>query len=799
MCAAPTTNAPAPAVEYAIEIAQGLAAAHEKGLVHRDLKPENVFITRDGRVKILDFGLAKLSQSDPAGHQPTQTATGVALGTPGYMAPEQVRAQPADHRCDIFAFGTVLFEMLEGRRAFAGESGVEAMHAILTQEPPALTRASPLLDQIVRHCLEKEPGERFQSARDLGFQLRLARHPSARAAVATRTERPWPRYAVAAALVLVAAAVAAALPWWRTSQQATSPSLTITRLTSYSGLTTNAALSPDGTMVAYASDAAGRSGGGNLDIWLQQIGQTEAIRLTTDAADDREPHFSPDGRRIAFRSEREGGGIYVVSTLGGAATRIAAGGRTPRYSPDGKFIGYWAGESGRVADTGTRVYVIGANGGSPLQIASNLRVSRNPVWSPDGTRLLVIGSDEAIYDTTRPSWDWWVAPREGGVARRAGAAERLRALGLGLPTPATWDHARGIVFAADLGDTRNIWQLPLSSDGNPTGAPRRLTTGAAIEDSPAVAGDRMVFSSFAENTDIWSLPVDTLRGTVTGPLERITDNAGLDVQPALSADGRRVAFTSNRAGNFDIYVKDIAADEERAVTISATFESRPAISADGSMIAYNEGPPSSRRVFVSSLRDPAGPVAVNVCTDCYVPWDWAPDNRHLLYWPQNWRQIGLLDIQSRNTAIILTQDNYSLLRASFSPDGRWIVFQADLAFDRSQLFIAPFRGMARIDRSSWVEATPSSHPAYIPRWSPDGNALYFMASIDGYSCLWRQVLEPSTKRPIGDPTAVHHMHGARRSITYIAPGFAEISVARDRIVFPMAERTGNIWMAEWKP
>lgn len=252
------------AVDYARQLAQGLAAAHERGIVHRDLKPENLFITGDGRLKILDFGLAKLTLPDPVDSNITsaptraETGAGVVVGTAAYMSPEQARGQPTDHRSDIFAFGTILHEMLTGQQAFRADSSVETMNAILKEEPPEVSQVNPDVpagfDRIVQHCLEKSPGERFQSARDLGFQLEALSGASgsgstvAARAVPARSRRLRPLVGA----VIVAILIAAAFKAGRDSRLP-DPQPTYRQLTFRQGSIFSARFTPDGQSVVYGA------------------------------------------------------------------------------------------------------------------------------------------------------------------------------------------------------------------------------------------------------------------------------------------------------------------------------------------------------------------------------------------------------------------------------------------------------------------------------------------------------------------------------------------------------------------
>ncbi len=370
---------PRKAVEYAVQISRGLGAAHGKGVVHRDLKPENLFVTRDARVKILDFGLAKLTAPEEAASgassAPTivsQTESGVVLGTVGYMSPEQVRCQPADPRSDLFAFGAVLYEMISGRRAFKGDTPADTMSVILKEDPPELTQANrsvpPTLDRVVRRCLEKDPEERFQSARDLGFALEaLSATSSAEKTTATGNAKEKQSWKIALAMALLA--IAAYLIGQRAGAPVSGAQPNFHPLTFRRGTLFNARFAPDGETVVYAAAWDGTPTG-----------------LYMTRAD------SPESRRLELTE----GNLFAVSTSGEMAVSI---GCTQFY----------------IGDCGGTLARMPLSGGGPRAVLDQVTSAD---WSPDGKDLAVVHEVEGhrrvefpaghvVYDTT----DWVTSAR----------------------------------------------------------------------------------------------------------------------------------------------------------------------------------------------------------------------------------------------------------------------------------------------------------------------------------------------------------------------------------------------------
>src|SRR5882672_12239661 len=398
------------AIDYALGIAHGLAAAHEKGIVHRDLKPDNIFITKDGRVKILDFGIAKLTQPERNASQtdiPTRrvdTGPGIVMGTVGYMSPEQVRGQAVDHRSDIFSFGAILYEMLSGRRAFHGESAADTMSAILKEDPPDLSdtnqNISPTLERLVNHCLEKNPEARFHSASDLAFALEaisgspgvssqtMAAMTALPARVRIKKQLPW---LVAALLAL---ALIAALPlvflYFRSAPtsrpnvvRAMIPPPENAHLLYFNQM----AVSPDGLRLAFVAIGAN----GATSLWVRPLEALSAQPLAgTEHASY--PFWSPDSRFIGFFAD-------------GKLRKIDAGGGPPQMlcdAPNGRG-GTWNRDSVIVfaPDIFSALYRVSAAGGAPaalpLDQSRKEKVYHFPYFLPDGRHFLYRAGVTSAY------------------------------------------------------------------------------------------------------------------------------------------------------------------------------------------------------------------------------------------------------------------------------------------------------------------------------------------------------------------------------------------------------------------
>jgi len=638
-------------LRLAVPLVDAVAAAHEHGIVHRDLKPANVMLATDGRVKVLDFGLAKLKPAAPAGAEttflPAGSLTGqhTVVGTAAYMSPEQAEGRPVDQRSDIFSLGVVLYEMACGQRPFKGDTAFSLISSIIKDAPAPLSEVKrdipPALERVVAKALAKAPAERYQRAVELGDELREVQEQTASRRFVSRMVREvarsrWTRrLAVAVGLVAVVSAAAWYLiPRDERAERRTPPAAlhaTFRRLSADPGVEQFPSLLPDGKWVVYSGQAAG-----NRNIYLLSTSGQNPINLTADStADNDEPAASPDGERIAFRSSRDGGGIFVMGRTGEGVRRVTPTGVSaafnPAWSPDGTEIAY-ATENIQLTPLNwehkSELWVVNVTTGAQrrLEVADAV----NPSWSPHGHRIAYVSRRQQTESVAAA----------GAVSGRVMDVYTVPAPG-GEPVPATNDAATDwspvwspdgqyIYFVSDRGGSMNLWRVPVDEvSGKRLGEPEPITTPAPFLAHPSISADgrRIAYSLVGQTSNIQRIALDAATATVKGQPSWVTTGSRLWANPDPTPDGEWVVFYSRDQPEGDLYVCRPDGTGLRQLTSDAAIDRVPRWSPDKTWIAFFSN--RSGPLALWKIRAADGSDLQQVTESGGIP-VWSPDSTRLV-------------------------------------------------------------------------------------------------------------------------------------------------------------------------
>ncbi len=495
-------------------------------------------------------------------------------------------------------------------------------------------------------------------------------------------------------------------------------------------------------------------------------------RVTNGGIDHRQPAFSPDGKSIVYRSDEDGGGIWISPVRGGRARLLARGGERPRFAPDGRTISYRA---------AGKLFTVDAKGGEPRAIHPDFDASSAPVWTAEGA--LVFAACRG-----RSECDWWSAA-PGAGPKPLGAAAILKKHKLPATAVPEASTKRGIVFTADDHGKSRLFVLA-------NGAVKRLTAEDRDESSPAIAPDgRVFFASRSENIDVWTLPLRANEAAAKGALQRLTDDPAIDQRPSLSADGSRIAWETSRGGNFEVRVKDLATGRETAITNGPLREHMPAISSDGSELVYDAHDGEVVTIYRSRF-DGGPPALVWKESTGQGSFQWTAGAASVLYFHREPPgTVGLMDLASKKRTVLLRHPtwNLSLADARSSPDGQWIAFPVPFADHRSRLAIAKVADAPIGGERDWTWLTPDSFDASQPEWSPDGRWLYYLSSQEGGLSVWASPVADG--KAAGGAKKVLEFPHAALTIARMRPRDIGLAVAKDKLALGVAEYRGTLWSA----
>jgi serine/threonine protein kinase/Tol biopolymer transport system component len=647
------------ALDIGVQTARGLAKAHQHGIIHRDVKPGNLFVTRDGVVKILDFGIAKLTG------EVGPTRRGTFLGTPAYMAPEQTRGKAVDARADVWSLGVVLYEMLAGRRPFVGGTGAAVVHAVLNDTPEPLTRLRPEvpaeLDRIVSRMLARDPAQRYADAAEALADLRSALGLAVTSSLgpsAPHRARRWLAWAALGAVALAAGVAVGLLAWRRGGAASALPPGQIVQLTDLQGSETFPSLSPDGTFFVYTKVIDG-----NADLFLQRVAAGKPINLTAGSpAHDYQPAFSPDGQQIAFRSDREGGGIFLMGATGESVKRLTDFGFNPAWSPDGREIAV-ATEAvfdPRSRSSVSRIIRVDVTTGvqRPLAVQDGVQ----PAWSPKGQRI-------AFWGLAQPGnrRAIWTVPVDGGspVPVVDDAFYNW--------SPAWSPDGQFLYFASNRGGTMNLWRVAIDEgSGRVLSTPQPITTSSEWSALPSLSrdGQRLIYATDNSRSFVELAPFDPETGQVDGPLALAYQGARAIFSCDVSPDGAWLALWASSPTE-DLLLIRPDGSELRQLTNDLARDRTPRWSPDGSRILFNSNRSGNYEAW--TIRpDGSGLTQITQIRDqpVFYPF-WSPDGQQIgfYYFTRGTALLDLLRPQSRPRLLPPVEEGQIFAGSAWSKDG----------------------------------------------------------------------------------------------------------------------------------